>query len=76
MKEVTIETVMRVTEIIKVPDDQVDEFVTRIKTEEDKRNCAGVAKKAMDVDDVTVRGVKVFVRDIPDKKKKTSKKKA
>lgn len=70
MKELTIETVMRVTEIIKVPDDQADEVVARIKTEEDKRKCASIAKKAMDADDVTVSGVKVFVRDIPKKSRK------
>ena len=70
MKELTIETVMRVTEIIKVPDDQADEAVARIKTEEDKRKCASIAKKAMDADDVTVSGVKVFVRDIPKKSRK------
>lgn len=70
MKELTIETVMRVTEIIKVPDDQADEVVARIKTEEDKRKCASIAKKAMDADDVTVSGVKVFARDIPKKSRK------
>lgn len=76
MKEVTVERIMRVTEIIKVPDDQADEFVARIKTEDDKRGTAKAAKKAMDVDDVVVSGVKAFVRDIPEKAKKTRKKKA
>lgn len=76
MKEITVERVMRVTEIIKVPDDQADDFVARIKTEEDKRDTAKAAKEAMDVDDVIVGGVKVFIRDIPEKVKKTRKKKA
>lgn len=76
MKEVEVVRTMRVTEIIKVPDDQAEDFVARIKTEEDKRDTAKAAKEAMDVDDLVVGNVKAFVRDIPEKAKKTRKKKA
>ena len=76
MKEVTVERIMRVTEIIKVPDDQADDFVARVKSKEWQRSDAKNFEKAMDVDDVVISGVKAFVRDIPEKTKKTRKKKA
>lgn len=76
MKEVTVERIMRTTEIIKVPDDQADEFVARVKSKEWQRSDAKNFEKAMDVDDVVISGVKAFVRDIPEKTKKTRKKKA
>lgn len=76
MKEVTVETIMRVTEIYKVPDDKADEVVIRTKSEEERRAYAKKAKEDLDVDDVVVSSVKVFERDIPEKAKKTRKKKA
>lgn len=76
MKEVEVVRTMRVTEFIKVPDDQADDFVARVKSKEWQRSDAKNFKQAMDVDDVVVSGVKAFVRDIPEKAKKTRKKKA
>lgn len=76
MKELTIETVMRTTQIIQVPDDQADDYVARFKEKEQQRDWAKTWKKKLNVDDAAISGVKVFVRDIPEKTKKTRKKKA
>lgn len=76
MKEVTIETVVRTTEIIKVPDDQADDFVARLKDKNEQRDWAENWKKKLNVDAASIGSVKVFVMDVPEKKKKSSKKKA
>ena len=76
MKEVRIETVVRTTEIIKVPDDQADDFVIRLKDKNEQRDWAENWKKKLNVDDASIGNVKIFVADIPEKTKKTRKKKA
>lgn len=76
MKELTVETVVRLTEIIQVPDDQADDFVLAFKDKDKQRETAKDIKERLGADDAAISGVKVFVRDMPEKTKKTRKKKA
>lgn len=76
MKELTVETVVRLTEIIQVPDDQADDFVSAFKDKDKQRETAKDIKERLGADDAAISGVKVFVHDMPEKAKKTRKKKA
>lgn len=67
MKEVIIESVVTTTEIVKVPDDQVDEFVQRLRTAEEQRAIAKDIKHKLSLDDAAVSKLKLFVRDILEK---------
>lgn len=75
MKEVIVEKLVRTTEIIKMSDEEAEIYVEQVKTDADKRSWSKIVKEAMHFDDVNVADVKVFVRDIPDKEKKSRKKK-
>lgn len=75
MKEVIVERVVRVTEIIKLTDEEADIYEVQVKTVEDQREWARNAKAALDSDDIVCDKVKLTIRDIPDKPKKSRKKK-
>lgn len=76
MKELRIETVVRTTQIIQVPDEAADDYVARFKDKDQQRDWAKAWKKKLNLDDTSIGSVKVFVADIPEKAKKTRKKKA
>lgn len=73
MKEITVVTDIRTTEIIQVADDCVDEYVTRINSTDAKRGFAANMKREMGIDDAQIKNVKLFVRDIPEEKKPAKK---
>lgn len=76
MKEVIVERVVKVTEIIKVNDNVIGTCINEAKDITYKREWAKDAKQRLCADDVQVKDVKVFVRDIPETKKKVSKRKS
>lgn len=67
MKEITVESLVRVTKIMKVDDTAADQFLQSMKGEEGKRSYGNIVKHQMEADDVRVKELKMFVRDIPEK---------
>lgn len=65
MKEVTRITLVQVTEVLEVSNDQaVDEMVAKSKSEEFKRSASDRVKEVLNVDDAEVLKIQNFVRDI------------
>lgn len=78
MKEVQIERMVRVTEIVVLTDEEADVYEVQAKTVEDQRAWAKNAKAALNADDVTCDKVKLTIREshvVPEPKKKTKAKK-
>ena len=75
MKEIVVESLVRTTEIITVEDDKADDILRDLKDSEKQRELAKDVKKKLGLDDVQIKDVKVFVRDIDEKPKKLSKRK-
>lgn len=69
MKEIITEITIKATNVMRVPDNQVDEIIAQDQDAENQRKFAEVLKKKWGMDNVTVQGVKQFINDVPDEKK-------
>ena len=64
MKEITREFNLRVTMITRAEDELADQMVLNARTESMRRSFADMFKAVLDVDNVQVKDVKDFVRDV------------
>ena len=68
MKEIVLEKLVRVTEILTVHDDVAEGVANLAKSDDNQREWAAEVKRELGLDDVQVKDVKTFVRDISPKK--------
>ena len=61
MREITRVFTAQITQIATVDDDVAEDFAA---TENKEKSLANFVKKAIDADDVVVKNVKMFVREV------------